>query len=110
MNRIHVMQAIHKIIVSDPTLVLGLISPMASDKAYAMSDLAAAVSIHFPEDDGRPISPLFSASPELLAALELYDKWDKMPADRGGKDGPNGKAYAAFVSAKDAAIAKARGK
>jgi hypothetical protein len=47
--------------------------------------------------------------PDLLEALKLYDAWLALPQDRGGKDGPKGRALDAFIKAKDAAIAKATG-
>jgi len=50
---------------------------------------------------------LIAAAPRLLAALRLYDHWAAMPQDRGGKNGPKGRAHAAFLAAKDAAIAEA---
>ena len=44
-----------------------------------------------------------------VKALKLYDAWDAMPADRGGNDGPKGKACAAFIKAKDEALAAVEG-
>ncbi len=57
--------------------------------------------------DCRDVALMCAAGPDLLEALRLYDVWHNMPVDRGGKSGPKGKAYAAFVAAKDAAMAKA---
>lgn len=76
---------------------------------------------------GRPVfelSPIFAhdtaalsalalkmaAAPDLLEALRLYEVYDAMPSDRGGRNGPRGKAYQAFVDAKNAALAKAEGR
>ncbi len=50
-----------------------------------------------------------AAAPEMLFALHLFGLWEHLPADRGGKDGQKGRAWTAFVEAKDAAIAKATG-
>lgn len=45
---------------------------------------------------------------KALEALRLYDIYDKMPSDRGGKNGPRGRAYQAFVDAKEAALSPAQ--
>jgi len=58
----------------------------------------------------HPDAHLIAAAPCMKYALELYDIYEAMPADRGGKNGPKGKAYAAFIKAKDEATAKAEGK
>lgn len=67
--------------------------------------------------NGAPRSPdatskanayMLAAAPEMLIALELYEAWAALPADRGGKDGAKGLAYAAFIHAKNAALAKAK--
>jgi len=42
-----------------------------------------------------------------LAALRLYEAWKEMPADRGGPNGPRGKAHKAFDDAKEVALAEA---
>lgn len=47
---------------------------------------------------------------DAMEALRLYDIYDRMPSDRGGKDGPRGRAYQAFVAAKDAALSGAESK
>lgn len=65
--------------------------------------VSLAKSLERAEADAR----LIAAAPDLLEALRLYDVCDAMPSDRGGKDGPRGRAYQAFVSAKKAALAKA---
>lgn len=54
------------------------------------------------------LCPLHAAAPDLLEALRLYDVWQATPTDRGGKDGTKGRAFAAFIAAKDAALAKAK--
>lgn len=51
---------------------------------------------------------LIAAAPEMFEALELYDAWLALPQDRGGRDGPKGKALDAFICAKNAALAKAK--
>lgn len=53
---------------------------------------------------------LIAAAPDLLAALKLQIAHEAMPADRGGKDGPKGRAWQNFIEARDAAIAKAEGR
>jgi hypothetical protein len=40
----------------------------------------------------------------LREALELHRTWEALPTDRGGKYGPKGRAYAAFIAARDAAL------
>lgn len=42
-----------------------------------------------------------------LAALRLHVIYEALPADRGGRNGRKGKAWAAFIEARDAALAKA---
>jgi hypothetical protein len=46
---------------------------------------------------------------ELYEALKLHVAYEALPADRGGKLGPKGRAWAAFVNARDDALLKARG-
>jgi hypothetical protein len=41
---------------------------------------------------------------DALAALKLHVAYEAVPADRGGKRGPKGKAWAAWIAARDAAI------
>lgn len=43
---------------------------------------------------------------ELVEVLMLHAAYESTPSDRGGKNGPKGEAYAAFISARDAALAK----
>jgi len=50
---------------------------------------------------------LIAAAPDLLEALKLHVAYEAVPTDRGGRDGPKGKAWAAFIAARDAALAKA---
>lgn len=42
-------------------------------------------------------------SDKALEALRLYDVWESIPTDRGGKDGPKGRAFEAFLKAKEEA-------
>ncbi|WP_277019023.1 MULTISPECIES: hypothetical protein [Paracoccus] len=37
-------------------------------------------------------------------ALELHVAYEATPPDRGGKNGPKGKAWAAFIKARDRAL------
>lgn len=46
---------------------------------------------------------------DLLDALRLHDAYMAIPQDRGGQNGPKGKAHQAWLDAKSAAIAKATG-
>ncbi|MBX3580832.1 MAG: hypothetical protein KF810_02910 [Rhizobiaceae bacterium] len=41
-------------------------------------------------------------------ALLLFEAWEAMPADRGGKNGPRGRAWQAFVGAKNVALDRRR--
>jgi hypothetical protein len=43
-------------------------------------------------------------SAKALEALKLFQAYEAMSVDRGGKDGPKGRAYSAFVAAKDVAL------
>lgn len=43
---------------------------------------------------------------EAVTALKAYDEYDATPADRGGKSGPKGLAFAHFVELKGLALAK----
>jgi hypothetical protein len=45
-----------------------------------------------------------------LRALRLHLAYEQVPADRGGANGPKGKAWAAYVAARDHAVAKAEGR
>lgn len=43
----------------------------------------------------------------LLTALELHAAYEELPADRGGKNGTKGRAWTAFIKARDAALQEA---
>jgi len=58
--------------------------------------------------DCREVALVAAAGPDAMHALHLFDVWNAMPADRGGNAGRKGRAYAAFIAAKDAALKKAR--
>ena len=45
----------------------------------------------------------------ISKALSLYDAWHNMPADRGGKNGPKGRAHHKFGEAKQDALLVASG-
>ncbi|MBO6901412.1 MAG: hypothetical protein JJ864_08700 [Rhizobiaceae bacterium] len=53
--------------------------------------------------------PMYDAASEMLDALRLHVEFEAIPQDRGGKNGPKGRAWTAFIAARDAAIAKAEG-
>lgn len=42
---------------------------------------------------------------KLVEALRLHVAYEALPTDRGGKSGPKGRAWAEFISARDAALA-----
>jgi len=52
---------------------------------------------------------MFAAGPDAINALKLHVIYEALPTDRGGKDGRKGRAWAKFIAARDAAIAKATG-
>lgn len=47
-----------------------------------------------------------NAEGAALKALRLHVEYEALPQDRGGNNGPKGKAWAAFVAARDAALGK----
>ena len=44
-----------------------------------------------------------------IEALKLHVEYESIPADRGGKNGPKGRAWAAFISARNAALSALEG-
>jgi len=60
-------------------------------------------------DDAEAAACLIAAAPNLLEALQLHVAYEAIPTDRGGSQGPKGKAWTAYVEARDAAIKKAKG-
>lgn len=44
-----------------------------------------------------------------VEALRLYDEYAEMKVDRGGKNGPRGRAFAAFIAVKNEALASIEG-
>ena len=48
---------------------------------------------------------LIAAAPAMLEAIKLHVAYEALPQDRGGKNGPKGKAWAAFIAARDAVLA-----
>lgn len=62
-------------------------------------------------EHGDPLANayLIAAAKDMQAALQLHVAYEKIPADRGGHGGPKGKAWVAFVEARDAALARAAG-
>lgn len=54
-----------------------------------------------------PDAPTSMSSDAALQALTLHVAYEKLPTDRGGAGGPKGKAWQAFIDARDAALAQA---
>jgi hypothetical protein len=46
----------------------------------------------------------------MRQTLRLHVAYEAIPADRGGKNGPKGRAWAAFIAARDAALGGQHGK
>lgn len=64
-----------------------------------------AFSAFGPDECDYLIADAANAAPsKAIEALRLYEAWEAIPADRGGKNGPKGRAYAAFLAAKDEAL------
>lgn len=53
---------------------------------------------------------LIAAAPDFYNAAMLRRVYEALPADRGGVNGPKGKARTAWLEAEEAAIAKAEGR
>lgn len=51
------------------------------------------------------IERLRAENAKLKEALQLHVDYEKARTDRGGGDGPKGKAWARFIKARDAALA-----
>lgn len=52
-------------------------------------------------------APITERLDAALHALRLHRKWEDLPTDRGGKDGAKGRAWAAFVDARDRVLGDA---
>lgn len=52
----------------------------------------------------RTCLPLVTDS-KAIEALRLHVAFEAVPADRGGPNGPKGRAWAAFIKARDEALA-----
>jgi hypothetical protein len=52
---------------------------------------------------------LIAAAPDMFEALRLHKVYEALPTDRGGSDGPKGRARAAWIAARNAALSKAGG-
>jgi hypothetical protein len=50
---------------------------------------------------------LIAAAPAMLETVKLHVAYEALPQDRGGRNGPKGKAWAAFIAARDAVLATA---
>lgn len=70
-------------------------------KVYAMS--AAE------DDDAIAIARLFQASPALLKAEVMRRAYEALPTDRGGPNGPKGKARSQWIAAANEAYLQAMG-
>ena len=60
------------------------------------------------DEQADEIERLRGIEKAALKALRLHVKYEATPTDRGGKSGPKGKAWAAFIKARDAALLTAR--
>lgn len=72
-------------------------------RAHVRTSLSETAAAHELED----LAPSLAAA--LLVAkkaLRAYDAYEAVPADRGGKTGPKGKAWQAFLDAKAAALSE----
>lgn len=70
----------------------------------SMPDDAEEHPLLMPERDAN--ARLIAAAPDMLEALRLHAAYEALPTDRGGKHGPKGKAHAAWIAARDAALSK----
>lgn len=55
--------------------------------------------------DIERIKALEAERDRLLDVLKLHVAYEAVPRDRGGRDGPKGRAWAKFIAARDAALA-----
>ena len=63
-----------------------------------------------PRQEAQANARLMAAAPDFYRAAMLRREYEAMPADRGGVNGPKGRARAAWLAAEEAAIAKADGR
>lgn len=74
---------------------------------YDKDEFFAGFRVHMQKQ--RALNRVKDAGPDLLAALQLHIEYEAIPSDRGGANGPKGRAWKEFVDARDKAIAKAMG-
>lgn len=74
---------------------------------YDKDDFFAGLRAHMEEQ--KALNRVKEAGPDLLAALQLHIEYESIPADRGGENGRKGRAWKAFIEARDNAVAKAMG-
>jgi hypothetical protein len=77
-------------------------------ECYSCEDVTGLAEFEAKETAER-MALCWNTHDDLVTALKLYDAWTALPADRGGSHGTKGRAHAAFIAAKDAALAKAKG-
>lgn len=70
---------------------------------HAICDLAKALYASSLESQ-CDCERLRAENARLREALKLHVEYGAVPRDRGGKSGPKGRAWAAFIEARDAAL------
>lgn len=63
----------------------------------------------FEEETAKSIVAQLDIANEAIDVLKLYEDWQQLPVDRGGKNGAKGKAFTAFDEARKKVMAKANG-
>lgn len=58
------------------------------------------------DGDRHHLALCWNMHPDLVEALRLHAAYEAMPADRGGKNGPKGRAWTAFITARDTLLAR----
>lgn len=84
------------------TAPAGIPQPIWDDAIDLWLNLSTADS-----DDIKTIADRLLIGGEAIACLKAHVEYEAMPRDRGGKHGPRGRAWTAFVKSRDATIAKA---
>ncbi len=66
-NKIELLQFVYDLVRTNPTITLGAMSPIASDKAEAMKEIATAIGKRFPAMDDIHVA---TVNADLLAACK----------------------------------------